>query len=72
MKPDLGLLTYLHGAGRTQAHKWLHTHRAAVGRRSSVDLKARFLAPEAFQKVDEQPASSASDAGSDEPERKSG
>ncbi len=73
MKPDLGLLTYLHGAGRTQAHKWLHTHRAAVGRRSSVDLKARFLAPEAFQKIDELPLSPPSgDEESGQPERKSG
>lgn len=43
MKPDLGMLTYLFGAGQTQAHKWLGRHRDAVGRRSSVDLKARFL-----------------------------
>ena len=43
MKPDLGLLTYLHGAGRTQMHKWLGKHRAAIGKHASVDLKARFL-----------------------------
>jgi NTE family protein len=43
MKPDLGLLTYLHGAGRTQMHKWLAKHRAAIGKRASVDLKARLL-----------------------------
>lgn len=43
MKPDLGLLTYLHGAGRTQMHKWLARNRAAIGKKSSVDLKARFL-----------------------------
>jgi NTE family protein len=43
MKPDWGLFTYLHGAGRTETHKWLDRHRADVGRRSSVDLKARFL-----------------------------
>jgi NTE family protein len=49
MKPDWGLLTYLHGAGRTQTHKWLHKNRARIGRRSSVDLRARFLAPEAFE-----------------------
>jgi NTE family protein len=48
LKPDWGLFTYLHGAGRTQAHKWLHQNRALVGRRSSVDLKARFLDAEAF------------------------
>jgi NTE family protein len=43
LKPDLGLLTFLHGAGRTQTQKWLAAHRSAVGRRSSVDLKERFL-----------------------------
>jgi NTE family protein len=43
LKPDLGLLTYLHGAGRTETHKWLLAHRAQIGRRSSVDLKAHFL-----------------------------
>lgn len=43
MKPDLGLLTYLHGAGRTQMHKWLAKNRAAIGKQASVDLKARFL-----------------------------
>ena len=35
--------TYLHGAGRTQMHKWLGKHRAAIGKHASVDLKARFL-----------------------------
>jgi NTE family protein len=47
MKPDWGLLTYLHGAGRTEAHKWLDGHRAKIGRRSTVDLRARYLAPPA-------------------------
>jgi NTE family protein len=73
MKPDLGLLTYLHGAGRTQAHKWLHTQRACVGRRSSVDLKERFLSPEAFQRGAEVqlPLPRAEEAGEVQ-ERKSG
>ena len=43
MKPDLGLLTYLHSAGRTQAHKWLAQNLAAVGKRETVDLAARFF-----------------------------
>jgi NTE family protein len=47
MKPDWGLLTYLHGAGRTEAHKWLDGHRAHIGRRGTVDLRARYLAPPA-------------------------
>lgn len=49
MKPDWGLFTFLHGAGRTEAHKWLDRCRADVGRRSSVDLKARYLTPTAAQ-----------------------
>jgi NTE family protein len=43
MKPDWGLFTYLHGAGRIEGHKWLDRNREHVGRRESVDLKARFL-----------------------------
>jgi NTE family protein len=43
MKPDWRLLNYLHSAGRDEAEKWLSRHRASIGRRSSVDLKARFL-----------------------------
>lgn len=43
MKPDIGLLTYLHSAGRTQTHKWLAQNLASVGRRESVDLAERFL-----------------------------
>ncbi len=46
MKPDWTLLNYLYNAGRDEAEKWLARHRAAVGRRSSVDLKARFLSAE--------------------------
>jgi len=43
MKPDWRLFNYLHSAGRDEAEKWLSRHRSCVGRRSSVDLKARFL-----------------------------
>ena len=43
MKPDLGLLTYLHSAGRTQTHKWLAQNLASVGKRETVDLAERFL-----------------------------
>ncbi|MFN3869302.1 MAG: patatin-like phospholipase family protein [Hyphomicrobiaceae bacterium] len=43
MKPDAGLITYLHGAGRTEAHKWLERHRADIGRRETADLAARLL-----------------------------
>ena len=44
LKPDLGLLTYLHSAGRTQTHKWIAQHLGNVGRRETVDLAARFHA----------------------------
>lgn len=43
LRPDKGLLSYLHGAGRAEAKKWLNNHRAAIGRHSTVDLRARFL-----------------------------
>ena len=45
MKPDWALLNYLHSAGRDEADKWLGRNRGSVGRRSSVDLKERFLEP---------------------------
>lgn len=45
VKPDAGLFTYLHGAGRTEAHKWLSRHRGDIGRRETVDLAARYLQP---------------------------
>jgi len=44
MKPDRELLAHLFNAGRDEADKWLIRHRASIGRRSTVDLKARFLA----------------------------
>jgi NTE family protein len=46
MKPDWTLIKYLYQAGRDEAEKWFARHRAAVGRRSSVNLKERFLSPE--------------------------
>ena len=45
MRPDRALLTQLHNAGREEAHRWLGLNLAQVGRRSSVDLAAHFLAP---------------------------
>lgn len=45
MKPDAGLFTYLHGAGRMEAHKWLERHRADIGRRETVDLASRLMRP---------------------------
>jgi NTE family protein len=46
MKPDWKLLTYLFSAGRDEADKWLGQHRGSIGRRSTVDLKERFLTPQ--------------------------
>ena len=43
MKPDWGLFTYLHGAGRTEAHKWLDRHRSDIGWRETARLRERIL-----------------------------
>ena len=51
MKPDWGLFTYLHGAGRTETHKWLDRHRKDVGRRETADLAARILGCEVSRPV---------------------
>jgi NTE family protein len=42
-KPDIELLTYLHGAGRSETEKWLARHRGSVGRKETVDLARHFL-----------------------------
>lgn len=44
-RPERALLAALHGAGRDEAHRWLGRHRADLGCRETVDLRARFLAP---------------------------
>jgi len=44
VKPDLELLLHLCAAGRSEAEKWLARHAHAIGRTSSVDLAAHFLA----------------------------
>ncbi len=41
--PDWGLLTYLHGAGRSEAGKWIERYLRNVGKRSSVDFQKRYL-----------------------------
>jgi len=45
MRPERALLTYLHNAGRGEARRWLARAKGDIGRRSSVDLGARLLAP---------------------------
>ena len=44
VKPDQGVLKYLHTAGRNEARRWIERHRDDVGRKASVDLVARFEA----------------------------
>jgi NTE family protein len=45
MKPDWDVITYLHGAGRNHAEKWLDVARSAVGRLETVDLTKYFFPP---------------------------
>lgn len=50
VKPDTEMLNYLHNAGEREAALWLERHKSAIGVRSTVDLRARYLTdePEAF------------------------
>lgn len=43
MKPDWNVMTYLHGAGRDHADKWLDKARSDVGRHETVDLARHFF-----------------------------
>ena len=45
LKPDWDMITYLHGAGRNHAEKWLEVARSAVGRLETVDLANYFCPP---------------------------
>ena len=45
LRPDQELLSYLHNAGRSETHKWLARNMMEIGKRATVDLKAKFLAP---------------------------
>jgi NTE family protein len=58
-KPELELLLYLHGAGRSETEKWLARSRADIGRRSTVDL-ARDLLPGRPGAAAQPPATSSS------------
>jgi NTE family protein len=44
IKPDLELLTYLHGVARLETEKWLARYRGDIGSKSTVDLAEHFLA----------------------------
>jgi NTE family protein len=41
--PDWGFLTHLRDQGRAHADEWLERNFDAIGRRSSVDIRAEFL-----------------------------
>ncbi len=41
--PERSLLSYLFDSGRMEAGRWLDRHLTDVGRRQSVDLRARYL-----------------------------
>ncbi|MBS0269185.1 MAG: patatin-like phospholipase family protein [Proteobacteria bacterium] len=43
VKPDWDIITYLHGAGRDYAEKWLAVARSAVGRLETIDLVKHFF-----------------------------
>jgi NTE family protein len=45
MNPNWDVITYLHGAGRDHAEKWLEVARSAVGRLETVDLANYFFPP---------------------------
>jgi NTE family protein len=45
LNTDLRFLEALHSLGRAAAERWLLTHRADLGVRSSLDIAATFLAP---------------------------
>jgi NTE family protein len=45
MQPDWDVITYLHGAGRDHAEKWMDVARLAVGRLETVDLANYFFPP---------------------------
>lgn len=45
VKPDWSVMTYLHGAGRDHAEKWLSTARRQVGKNETVDLARHFFPP---------------------------
>lgn len=41
--PDTGVLTYLHGAGRIEARRWLGAHSGQIGHRATIDLEQTYL-----------------------------
>ena len=45
LNTERSFLEHLHGLGRAAADQWLATHRADIGRRSTLDPARTFLAP---------------------------
>ena len=43
IKPDWNVMTYLHGAGRDSADKWLSANRDEIGRTETFDLAGQFF-----------------------------
>ena len=44
--PDMEMLNYLRSAGEREAAIWLERNKSAVGRRSTIDLRARYFTDE--------------------------
>jgi NTE family protein len=67
LRPEKALLAWLRDAGRLEAQKWLERCSKHVGRRSTVDLKQRYLSaaspPSAIEAEPQAPAADSHPAG---------
>ena len=63
VQPDWGVLSYLHGAGRSEAGKWIEKHLRDVGKRESVSFHKRYLQTGPCQLPSEMPPAGTSEAG---------
>lgn len=59
MKLDWNMTTFLHGAGRNEAEKWLSKYASAIGKRETVDLQKHFF-PEFVSETKDQAVSTGS------------
>ena len=57
MKPDWNLTTFLHGAGRNEADKWLAASASSVGKKETIDLQKHFFPEFVSETKDKTPAS---------------
>ncbi len=53
MKPDWNLTTFLHGAGRNEADKWLAAFASSIGKKETIDLQKHFF-PEIVSETKDQ------------------